>query len=144
MYIVRRAFFETLKVFVFGIICSVIFSLMIYRDSALPDAIVCFILNLASLLLFLFLVFKSWSRLYLDSFTAAEYFIPTLSGFAIYTAVSAFLYYNKFFMYMWLFLPTRFLEPLLKSGFDYVSYLVAQLIMFALIFLTPRFTVGRK
>lgn len=144
MYIVRRAVFETLKVFLFGIICSVIFSLMIYRDSALPNPFICFILNFASLVLFLFMTFKSWSRLYLDSFTAAEYFIPTLISFAIYTLISGFLYHNRFFMYMWLFLPTRFLEPMLKTGYDYVSFITAQLTMFVLIFLTPGFTVGRK
>ena len=142
MYIIRKAFFETLKTFMFGIICSVIFSLMIYRDSALPNAFVCFVLNLASLLLFLFMVFKSWSKLYLDSFTAAEFFVPTLSSYAIYTAISAFLYSKRFFMYMWLFLPTRFLEPMLTSGYDFVSYIVAQTAMLVLIFLTPRLTVG--
>ena len=144
MYIVRRAFFETLKVFLFGIICSVIFSLMIYRDSALPNPVVCLILNFSSLMLFLFITFKSWSRLYLDCFTPAEYFIPTLVSFTAYTLVSGISYHNRFFMYMWLFLPTRFLEPMLKSGYDYVSFIAAQLAMFALIFLTPRFTVGRK
>lgn len=143
MYILRKTFWETVKLFLIGIVCSIIFSLMIYRDSALPNSFVCFILNLTSLFLFLFLVFKSWSKLYLDSFTASEYFVPTLISFSIYTIVSSILYHKRFFMYMWLFLPTRFLEPMLANGYDFVSFIAAQVILFVLIFATPRFTVGK-
>lgn len=144
MYLFRRSMIETLKTFIISIICSVIFSLMIYRESALPNSFVCFVLNLASLFLFLFIQHKVWSKLWIEAYTLSEYYIPALTSFAVHTLVSGLLYYNKFFLYMWLFLPTRFLEPKLMTGYDFVSYVAAQFIFFILIFITPKITLDRR
>lgn len=144
MYIVKKAFTETIKAFLFSILCSIIFALMIYRDDAITIRKVCFILNSSALLLFFYLNFRSWSKLYLEAFTHAEYFVPTLTSVFVYSTVSFLLYRIKFLYYMWLFLPTRFLEPMLTSQYAFVSFWAAQAAFLMLVFLTPRFTVGKR
>lgn len=137
MYIFTRSLIETLKTLLISIVCSVIFALMIYRDSALPNSFVCTILNTASLLLFLYLHYLNWSKLYENSYSPSEYFVPAITAFSIYAAISSFLYAKRFFLYMFLFLPTRFLEPKLNSDFAFVSVVVAHVLFFGLIFMTP-------
>lgn len=137
MHILVRTIIETIKTFTIGIVCSVIFALMILSDMAITDAFVCLILNTAALLLFLYLHFVNWSKLYDESLTAAQYFIPTLIAFALYVAVSSYCYSIRFSLYMWTFLPTRFLEPKLNSDYAFVSVIVAHILFLVLIFITP-------
>ena len=144
MFIFMRSMVETLKTLLISIVCSVVFAIMIYRDSALPNSFICTILNTASLLLFLYLHYVNWCRLYENSYSPAEYFVPAIAAFSIYAAISAFLYSKRFFLYMFLFLPTRFLEPKLNSDFAFVSVIVAHILMFSLIFMTPPLMYRKK
>ena len=144
MYILTRSLIETLKTLLISIVCSVVFAIMIYRDSALPNSFVCTILNTASLLLFLYLHYANWCKLYENAYSPAEYFVPAITAFCIYAALSSVLYATRFFslsggslVYMFMFLPSRFLEPKLNSDFAFVSVIVAHVLLFGLIFMTP-------
>ncbi|MBR5155381.1 MAG: hypothetical protein IKW62_02725 [Clostridia bacterium] len=137
MYIFKQSIFEICKTFLISIVCSVIFALMIYRESALPNSFICLVLNTAALLLFLYLHYLNWVRLYERSFNATEYFVPALSAVGVYAAVSSYFYSKRFIFYMWLFLPSRFLEPKLNSDFAFVSVIVAHLLFLGLVFMTP-------
>ncbi len=137
MFIFMRSLVETLKTILISMVCSIVFAIMIYRDTALPNTFICTILNTASLLLFLYLHYVNWCKLYENSYSPAEYFVPTITSFSIYALISSFLYAKRFFLYMFLFLPTRFLEPKLNSNFAFVSVIVAHILMFFLIFMTP-------
>ncbi len=137
MYIIRQSIIEICKTFFISIVCSIVFALMIYRDSALPNAFICLLLNTAALLLFLYLNYLSWTRLYTNCYSAVEYFAPTISAVTVYAAVSSYFYAKRFWFYMWLFLPTRFLEPKLNSQFAFASVVVTHLLLYGLIFMTP-------
>ena len=144
MHIFIRSIWEIIKTFLTGIVSSVIFALMIYSELAISDAFVCLVLNSAALFMFLYIHFINWSRLYEESSISAEYFIPTLSSFAIYAAVSSYFYSKRFSLYMWLFLPTRFLEPKLPVQYAPLSVVVAHILFFLLIFLSPVFYERRR
>lgn len=144
MRIFIRSIIEIVKTFVIGIICSVIFALMIYSDLAISDSFVCLILNTAALFLFLYIQFISWSGLYEESSSPREYFIPALSAFSTYAAVSSYCYIQRFSLYMWFFLPTRFLEPKLNDEFAYLTVIVAHVLLLILVFVTPIFYDRRR
>lgn len=137
MYIFKKCITETLKTLLISIACSVVFALMIYRDSALPNPFVCTILNTAALLLFLYLHYLNWSKLYQNAFSPSEYYTPAVFAFVIYAAISSALYAIRFPLYMFLFLPTRFLEPKLNADFAFMSVVIAHAVFFGLIFMTP-------
>ncbi len=138
MHIFIRSIVETIKTFVVGCICSVIFSLMIYSDLAISDTIVCLILNSIALFLFLRIHFTNWSRLHVEARTKKEYFIPAITASTIYIIVSSFLYSKRYKLYMWFFLPTRFLEPKLNIDYAVVSVVVAHALFFLLAIFTPK------
>ncbi len=137
MHIFIRSLIETVKTFAIGIVCSIIFALMILSELAITDAFVCLILNSTALFLFLYIQYRNWSKLYRQSATRLEYFAPSLTAFAVYAAVSSVLYSKRFSLYMWFFLPTRFLEPKLNAEFAYISVVVAHLFLLVLVFITP-------
>jgi hypothetical protein len=117
---------------------------MILSDMALADPFVCFILNTASLLLLLYLHFMNWTILFEESTTALEYFIPALSAFFVYALTSAFCYHIRFSLYMWFFLPTRFLEPKLNSQYAHLSFLAAHALLFLVIFIVPIWRIRKR
>ncbi len=145
MYTLYRTITQTLISFLISIGCSIVFAIMVYKsESALPNRFISSILNLSALLLFLFIQCRVWSRLYLNSSYALEYFIPALTATTVLTAIAALFYINKSYYYKFLFFQTRFLEPVLTSSYDYVSFLVAQGAMYILVFLTPSITFKRQ
>lgn len=144
MYKLTSAFFETIKTFFISIICSVIFSLMIYRDTVLFSALACFILNVTSFILFLFLFYKSWSRVYMRSFTKADYWVPALVSYAIFCGISSYLYIIQAKdVFPWLFQQTRFLEPLLNREYKFISFIIAQLLILGTLGIIPIFNPDR-
>ncbi len=138
MYKFTNTLIETIKTFCISIICSVIFSLMIYRETALFSAFACFILNSTSFILFLFLYYKSWSRVYIRSFSSADYWVPALISFAVFCTVSSWLYIIQAKdVFPWLFQQTRFLEPLLNRDYKFISFIVSQLLILATLVAVP-------
>lgn len=142
--ITKRTAIEILKVFVFSAISSTMFAFLIYKDSIMADGLLCTFLNTASLLLFLFLEYKSWSKLYETSESMSGYFVPCISALVAYIIVSVILYSIRFSLYMWTFLPTRFLEPQLPWEIAWVSVAVSYLLMAFIIFMTPIFFANKK
>ncbi len=138
MYKLANTLIETIKTFCISIICSVIFSLMIYRETALFSAFACFILNTTSFILFLFLYYKSWSRVYIRSFSSTDYWIPALISFAVFCGISSWLYIIQAKdVFPWLFQQTRFLEPLLNRDYKFISFIVSQLLILATLVAVP-------
>ena len=144
MYIFTSTIVETIKTFCISILCSVIFSLMIYRDTVLFNNVVCFILNLAAFLLFLFLYYKNWSNLFLRTYTRAEFLVPAVVSFSLYCVSSTYLYVMKASnIYRWLFQQTRFLEPMLNREYAFISFLLAQVLTALVLLLVPVFNHER-
>ena len=144
MYIFTSTVVETIKTFCISILCSVVFSLMIYRDTVLFNNIVCFILNLAAFLLFLFLYYKNWSYLFLRTYTRAEFMVPAVVSFSLYCGISTYLYIMKAGnIYRWLFQQTRFLEPMLNREYAFISFLLAQVLTALVLLLVPVFNHER-
>ncbi len=137
MQILIRTLIEILKTFALSIACSVVFALMIYSDLAMGDAFVCFVLNSAALVFFLYFLHAGWLKLYDDSNSKICYYIPTLVSTVLYCIVSAIAYKYRFSMYMWTFLPTRFLEPRLNIDYAFISVLLTDLLIFSIVFVTP-------
>ncbi len=137
MYVFRQSLIEICKTFLASIACSVVFALMIYRESALPSKLICLVLNGAALLLFLYINYFNWSRLCRRTYSAVEYYVPTLAAILVYIAITIVAYLNRIGFYMWLFLPTRFLEPMLNRDYAFLSVCVTYLAMFAVAFITP-------
>ncbi len=138
MYILTNSIIETIKTFCISILCSAIFSFMIYRDTVLIQNVACFILNLASFLLFLFLYYKNWSNFYSRTYAAIEYIIPVATSFIVYAGASTYFYITKAsLIYRWVFQHTRFLEPMLNSKYAFVSFIIAQVLTLAVIFIVP-------
>lgn len=144
MHIFIRAIVETIKTFVVGCICSVIFSLMIYNDLAISDSFVCLVLNTIALFLFLHIHFVNWTGLFVESRTKSEYFIPAITAASVYIIASSLLYLRRFSLYMWFFLPTRFLEPKLNMDFAYLSVLIAHALFLYLAVFTPSIYKRKK
>ncbi len=141
MYIFTSTVVETIKTFCISILCSVIFSLMIYRDTVIFNNLVCFILNSAAFIVFLFLYYKNWAHLYLRTFTTAEYLVPATVSYVIYGGVSTYFYLIKSSYFKWFFQHTRFLEPMLNDAYYFISFILAQILMLAILFIVPMFVV---
>ncbi len=138
MYKLTNTVIETIKTFCISIICSVLFSLMIYRENVLFSTFACFILNATSFIMFLFLYYKSWSRVYMRSFSNTDYWVPALGSFAVFCIVSSWLYIIQAKdVFPWLFQQTRFLEPLLNRDYKFVSFIVSQLLILATLAAVP-------
>ena len=142
--IIKKSIFEVLKIFLSSTICSLLFYALISKEAALTEPFICFFLNTAALLLFLFLVYRGWARVYDNSNNAFEYFVPTVTSFVVYVLTSVALYSVRFFLYMWIFLPTRFLEPQLTSALDPLSIWVTYALMAVLLFATPILYAHRR
>ncbi|MBQ9736998.1 MAG: hypothetical protein IJV86_01160 [Clostridia bacterium] len=142
--IIKKSIFEILKIFLSSTICSLLFYSLISKEAAITEPFICFFLNTASLLLFLFLVYRSWARVYDNSNNALEYFVPTITSFVVYVLTSVALYSVRFFLYMWIFLPTRFLEPQLAFSIAPLSILVTYALMAVLLFATPILYTHRR
>ena len=144
MHIFIRSLIESANTLIISIICSVIFTPMIHSEYALYDIIACTVLNTAAFALFLYLNSILWARLYRQSSVPKEYLIPTFTAFCVYAVLSSALYFIRFPLYMWFFLPTRFLEPQLASDYATLTLLASHGLFFALIFLTRRFCMKKK
>ncbi len=144
MYTFRQTVIEIGKTFLASFLCSIVFAFMIYRDTALPYVFVCLVLNGSAFLLFMYVFYRNMSKLFQNSFTASEYFIPALSSVAAYILVTGFFYMRRFMFYMWFFMPTRFLEPWLNSTFAYLSVVVAYAAMLVVVVVTPLLDYRRR
>ncbi len=144
MYLLGKSVIEIIKIFLISAVCSTAFAFMIYRDSALPNAFICLVLNTSAFLLFLYISYINWSKMYENTYSPSEYYIPAAVSVLAYAAVSAFFYSQRFTFYMWFFLPTRFLEPKLNRDYAYLSVVAAYVITFALVFVTPAFANRRR
>ena len=137
MYILTSSVIETIKTLCLSILCSIIFSLMIFRETVVIYRYVCFVLNIAAFLLFLYLYRRNWRKVYRNTFSTAEYAIPAAVSFLIYAAFSTLLYINNAasfygvkvsYIFRWLFQHTRFLEPMLNSEYAFISVLISPII----------------
>ncbi len=138
MYKLTSSILETIKTFCISIICSVIFSLMIYRDNVLINPVVCFVLNLTSFILFLFLYYKNWFRTYMRSFSSADYWVSAIISYVIFCGVSTYLYVIKASnIFPWFFQQTRFLEPMLNKEYKYISFILSQILTLITIAIIP-------
>ncbi len=145
MYIFTNTVVETIKTFCMSILCSTLFSFMIYRDTVLFQDTACFILNLSAFLLFLFLYHKNWADFYSRTYTAAEYIIPAASSFLVYAGLSTYLYIIRASaVYRWLFQHTRFLEPLLNNDYAFLSFILSQVVTLIVLVIAPRFCYQKR
>ncbi len=143
MYTLRQAFIEICKIFSFSTVCSTVFALMIYRASASSNVFISFVLVIAAALLFLYLCYANWSKLYERTYSPSEYYIPAISAILVYAAVSSLAYLKRFILYMWIFMPTRFLELKLNSDYAYLSVLTIYLALLTVIFIIPVMQGGK-
>lgn len=138
MYKLTSSVLETIKTFCMSILCSVVFSLMIYRETVYFVAVVCFVLNLASFILFLLFYYKNWYRAYMRAFSPADYWVPAIASFTVFCGVSSYLYILKAGnIYRWFFQQTRFLEPMLNAEYTFLSFVLSQLLTFATLVAIP-------
>lgn len=145
MYIFTTSVVETIKTFCMSILCSIPFSLMIYKDTVVFYKFVCFVLNLASFILFMFFYYRNWSRRFQNSFAKADYIVPAAVSYSVYFIVSSILYINKVSnVYRWLFQHTRFLEPMLNTGYSFISFLISQALVLAVLFIVPYSITHKK
>ena len=145
MYFLTTSVVETIKMFCMSILCSVPFSLMIFRGSVVFYDFVCFVLNLAAFILFIFFYYRNWSQRFQKSFSPSEYIIPAVASYSIFFIVSSVLYINKVgSVYRWLFQHTRFLEPMLNPEYSFISFLIAQAIILAILFIVPYSRTPKK
>ncbi len=152
MYIFASSLIETIKTLCLSILCSIIFSVMIFRENVVAYRYVCFVLNVAAFLLFLFLYRRNWTKFYKNTFCMSEYAIPATVSFLIYATLSAFLYINNSaaifdikisLIFRYLFQHTRFLEPMLNSEYAFISVLVSHAITAGVLFYIP-LTVSKE
>lgn len=152
MYIFSSSVIETIKTLCLSILCSIIFSIMIFRENVVIYRYVCFVLNIAAFLLFLFLYRRNWTKFYKYTFSLAEYAVPATVSFLIYATLSTLLYINNSaaffglkvsFIFRWLFQHTRFLEPMLNSEYAFISVLASHAITAGVLIYIP-FTVSKE
>ncbi len=145
MYFLTISIVETIKLFCMSVLCSVPFSLMIYRGIVVFYEFVCFVLNLTAFVLFIFFYYRNWSYRFKKAYSLSEYTVPATVSYSIYFLVSYVLYINRVgTVYKWLFQHTRFLEPVLNSDYGFVSFLIAQAIVLAVLFIVPYYNTPRK
>lgn len=145
MYFFTTSVVETIKMFCMSILCSVPFSLMIFRSTVVFYEFVCFVLNLTAFILFVFFYYRNWSQRFKQSFSINEYIVPATVSYSVYFIVSSVLYINKVgTIYRWLFQHTRFLEPMLNPGYGFISFLIAQSIILAVLIIVPYSCTPKK
>ncbi len=152
MYIFTSSVIETIKTLCLSILCSTIFSIMIFRENVVPYRYVCLVLNVAAFLLFLFLYRRNWTKFYRNTFYSSEYSIPATVSFLIYAILSVLLYINNSatifgirisLIFRYLFQHTRFLEPMLNSEYAFITVLVSHFITAGVLFYIP-FSVSKE
>jgi len=163
MYIFSRTLIETIKMLCLSVACSAIFSMMIFQADVAPFAFVCFVLNLVSLLLFLIILFKNWQKVYQQTFTSSEYWIPAIVSFSVYFIFSTTCYtiastpqwfpslandtqaINNFrIFYRYVFQHSRFLEPMLNTEYAFVSFIISQLLTLITLCYVPQYVRRRS
>lgn len=124
MYILSRTLIQIVKVFSIGILSSLLPTILIFNvDIINTNALVCFTLLVISLFVFLFVYRKNQKKLYEDSFNFVEYIIPSLISYGLYALTATTLYIFRLSgIYNWIFLPTRFLEPIVSPA--YISFII--------------------
>ncbi len=142
MYLLRLSLIEICKIFLGSIVCSIIFAFMIYSDTALPNPFICFVLNGAAFLIFMYINYFNWTKLYDNTYSNSEYYVPAISAALSYAVVSSYCYSKRVAFYMWVFLPTRFLEPRLNSSYLYLTVVASCFLLFVLLFAVPH--IGRR
>ncbi len=145
MYFLTISIVETIKMFCMSILCSVPFSLMIYQGTVVFYEFVCFVLNLAAFVLFVFFYYRNWLYRFKQAYSLLEYAVPATVSYSIYFVLSSILYINKVgIVYKWLFQHTRFLEPVLNHEYSFVSFLISQAIVLAMLFIIPYSLTPKK
>jgi len=138
MYILTRSVVETIKTLCLSFLCSIVFSIMIFRENVVIYRYVCFVLNFAAFLLFLYLYRRNWVKVYSQSFALAEYAVPAAVSVLVYIGLSTLLYVNRVsIVFRWFFQHTRFLEPMLNSEYAYISFIIAHVITVGILFYVP-------
>ena len=137
MYTFRQTIIEICKIFLFSIACSIVFAVMIYRDSARPNVFISFVLVVAAAVFFLYICYANWARLYDRIYSPSEYYVPAICSTLAYASVSAFAYFKRISFYMWLFLPTRFLEPKLNGDWAFLSVVAVYLALLIIALIVP-------
>lgn len=137
MYIFSSTAIQTLKVFLAGIAASLIPALLMSGTASVSEnKAVAFVLLTASLFIFLFLYRIILTRLYDEAFNPAEFLIPSLVSYALYALTAALLYVLRLSgAYNWIFMPTRFLEPVIPK--PYISFLAAHALSVCIILSIP-------
>ena len=121
-----------------SIICSVVFLVLTERVNLATQPIAHFLLLCASLIFFQGLHVFFCRSLASYCSKASDYFISALSAYGVYLVCAVALYALRLSgIYNYLFLPTRFLEPVTVS--QTFSMTVAHIVSVAVIFLTYLF-----
>lgn len=141
MYILSNTAKQTLKLFIASIICSVVFTCIINVEEVFSKKVVCMILLLASMLLFSYINVHILTGLFYSADSAPEYIIPVTVSFTLYICAASALYCFRHTgseissIYNCLFLPTRFLEPLLRN--EKLSFTAAYVVMAVISVIVP-------
>lgn len=146
MYILSNTAKHTLKLFISSIVCSVVFTCIINVEEVFSRKVVCMILLLASMLLFSYINIHILTGLFYSSDSALEYVIPVAVSFVLYICAASVLYCFRHTggeisgIYNCLFLPTRFLEPMLRN--EKISYTAAYILMAVISVIIPIYEGG--
>ena len=148
-----------MKTFIFSIVCSLLVNPLIIRDAVHNDFFISIFLNSSSLILFLFLEYRSWAKVYDESSSAKSYFVPTFTSLGVYIVISATMYLLTNIgvlnvvifdshLFSWIFRAARFFEPIMVASQNFslafISLVLTYALMAGLIFATPLFFTHRK
>lgn len=135
MKTIKSFFIHSAKIFAASIICSVVFYLIYQRTSRTLQPIAHFLLFLASLVLFQGAHMLFCRSSFFSTNKPSEYFGVSVSAYALFIIAASVLYALRLSeIYNFIFLPTRFLEPITVS--PTLSMVVAHLVSFAVIVFT--------
>lgn len=127
---------QTAKLFGSSILASVIFARLL-NAITYSKPLVYMVLLLASLLLFLFICNRISFSLHNNTQSIYEYMITSIVPLILYIIAASILYhYRLSSIYIWFFLPTRFLEPVMRNN-EKISFIVTYLVMFLIIIRVP-------
>ena len=127
---------QSAKLFGSSILSSVIFARLL-NTITYSKPFVYLMLLLASLLLFLFVCNRIFFSFYNNTQNIYEYIIASIVPLMLYILVASILYHFRLSsVYIWFFLPTRFLEPVMRNK-EKISFIVTYLIIFLMIIRVP-------
>ncbi len=136
MYMFARIFKQTTKLFGASILASSIFAGLL-NNLIFTKPLVFTMLLLASLILFLYIYRGICFSLLTLTENPHEYILASIIPFVIYIASASVLYFFRLSeIYIWVFLPTRFLEPVFHSH-EKFSFAATYLIMFLIMIRYP-------